>query len=101
CSNPVKICLWNDERVKVEAVRNITFRNIEASGIEYPMLIGTPKNKLQNISFINCRFKMQPKESIPNRFYHGACTNFDDNYHPMEIRSVENLVLHDVILDIL
>lgn len=101
CSNPIKICLSDDERIKVRAVRDITFRDIEASGIEYPMLIGTPKSKLRNISFIKCRFAMQPRESVPNRFYHGACTNWDDLYHPMEIRNVENLVLNDVCLNLL
>lgn len=101
CSNPVKIQLWEDERVEVNAVQNITFRDIDANGIEFPMLVGTEKNKLKNISFIRCSFEKHPRESIPNRFFHGACSDWDDLYHPMEIKNVDNLILNEVKLTVL
>ena len=89
CSNPVLIHIYENEKIKVKAIKNLHFSEIHAKGLNFPKLIGRESAVLQNIRFNNCSFEMINTEEIPNRFAHGATTTNDDLYHPMEIRFAE------------
>lgn len=96
CSNSVKIELGESPNVRIDAVRNLYFSNVHASGAEFPMLKGRADARLKNICFNDCDFEITDGKEFPNRLSHGGCTWFDGQFHAPVIRHVDDIRLHNV-----
>ena len=57
---PIKIYIGQTDGTRCEAIRNIYFSKVVASGLEFPYLCGRKDNKIRNIYFNDCRFECLP-----------------------------------------
>ena len=64
--------LIEDHNRTCEGIRNISFTDIYASGLEFPMLKGRKDCCLKDITFTNCKFVKESDETLPNYQQHGA-----------------------------
>ena len=60
-----------EEKSHHKETKNIVFKNVTASGLEYPYLRGT-KNIVSEFIFENCRFSLTSDDEQPNYELHGA-----------------------------
>lgn len=61
-----------DKGVQVEAMRDIRFSNVHATGLELPFLAGRPDCPLRNWTFSNCSFRTVSNDALPDWTHHGA-----------------------------
>ena len=61
---PVQIEIADHPVTRCNAVRNIQFNNINASGIGFPYIVGRNNCRVKNIKFSNCDFRKLPPESL-------------------------------------
>ena len=62
----------SEKGVQAEAIRDIRFSNVHATGLEAPFLAGRPDCPLRNWTFSNCSFRIVSQESLPDWTRHGA-----------------------------
>lgn len=96
CSNSIKIDISDSPNVLVNAVRNIYFSGIHASGAEFPLLRGREGTPLKNISFDNCDFEITDGSEFPNRQTHGGCTWQDGVRHAPVLSYIDGLKMNNV-----
>ncbi len=99
-SNPVKIYITPNTEVMVDEIKNLYFNNIHSNGPELIMICGREDCHIKNVHFNNCTFEMTDGSEFNNLPTHGACSFFDSNYHPMELRYVDNLCFNNTKFDI-
>ena len=60
----------------VEAVRNLRFTNVHATGLEFPLLEGREGCDIENIVFSGCSFKRVAESALPENWrHHGYAVN--------------------------
>ena len=60
----------------VEAIRDIRFTNIHATGLELPLMYGRPDCQLERFTFSNCSFRRVAEETLPENWKrHGYSVN--------------------------
>ncbi len=100
-SNPILIELTDSPHVKLDAIRNLHYSNIHASGPELPRIIGTPECRIRGIRITDCTFEMTDGTEFPNLDTHGYTTHYGGGFYPMELRYVEDLTFQNTKFDIL
>ena len=53
-------------------VRDLTFSNIHATGLQFPFFEGRPGNALKNFTLSNCSFRKLTDEDLPDWMHHGG-----------------------------
>ena len=61
---PVQIDIATSPVVKCEAIRNLRFDGISASGIGFPYIVGSENCHVENIYFSNCNFTKLPPQKL-------------------------------------
>lgn len=69
---PIKIYIEENDELMCEAIRNLSFSNIRARGLQFPQLKGRKNNVIKDITFNNCSFEKVSDEVLPNYETHGA-----------------------------
>lgn len=90
---PIKIYIGQTDDTRCEAIRNIYFSKIIASGLEFPYLCGKKDNKIRNIYFNDCRFQCLSDEELPNFRQHGAA-DWDRSHGVPIFDNIENIVFN-------
>lgn len=90
---PIKIYIGQTDDTRCEAIRNIYFSKIIASGLEFPYLCGKKDNKIRNIYFNDCRFQCLSDEELPNYRQHGAA-DWDRSHGVPIFDNIENIVFN-------
>lgn len=93
-ARPVKITIGQTAETRCEAIRNIFFSNVYASGLEFPYLMGKKDCKLKDIYFNDCKFVKVTDEKIPNYDQHGA-SSWDRTEGVQMIQYSENVVFNN------
>lgn len=91
---PIKIYIGQTDDTRCEAIRNIYFSRVVASGLEFPYLCGRKDNKIRNIYFNDCRFECLSDEELPNFRQHGAA-DWDRGHGAPMFENVENIVFNN------
>ena len=91
---PIKIYIGQTEDTRCEAIRNIYFSKIIASGLEFPYLCGKKDNKIRNIYFNDCRFECLSDEELPNFRQHGAA-DWDRSHGVPMLENVDNIAFNN------
>ena len=91
---PIKIYIGQTDGTRCEAVRNIYFSKVVASGLEFPYLCGRKDNKIRNIYFNDCRFECLSDEELPNFRQHGAA-DWDRSHGVPIFDNIENIVFNN------
>lgn len=91
---PIKIYIGQTDGTRCEAIRNIYFSKIVASGLEFPYLCGRKDNKIRNIYFNDCRFECLSDEELPNFRQHGAA-DWDRSHGVPIFDNIENIVFNN------
>ena len=63
-----------EKGVLATAMRSIRFENVDATGLELPLMAGRPGCPLQNWTFANCSFRKVSDEDLPDWRHHGAAS---------------------------
>lgn len=90
-SYPIFVWIKQNDKVRIEAIRNCTFDNIRASGLSFPCIQGRPGNLIEDFSFNNCVFEKLEEGSLPgDRMHHGpaATTTLADRDYPKYFRNL-------------
>lgn len=99
CARPIRISLHPDEFVRCDAIKNIYFSNIHASGPQMPFLEGREDCLLENICFSDCTFDITDGSEFPNRQTHGADYCKADSF-PLVARYISNLRMNNTTFSI-
>ena len=91
---PIKIYIGQTDGTRCEAIRNIYFSKVVASGLEFPYLCGRKDNKIRNIYFTDCRFECLSDEELPNFRQHGAA-DWDRSHGVPIFDNIENIVFNN------
>ena len=91
---PIKIYIGQTDGTRCEAIRNIYFSKVVASGLEFPYLCGRKDNKIRNIYFNDCRFECLSDEELPNFRQHGAA-DWDRSHGVPIFDNIENIVFNN------
>ena len=91
---PIKIYIGQNDDTRCEAIRNIYFSKIIASGLEFPYLCGKKDNKIRNIYFNDCRFECLSDEELPNFKQHGAAS-WDRSHGVPMFENVDNIAFNN------
>ena len=91
---PIKIYIGQTDGTRCEAIRNIYFSKVVASGLEFPYLCGRKDNKIRNIYFNDCRFECLSDEELPNFRQHGA-EDWDRSHGVPIFDNIENIVFNN------
>ena len=91
---PIKIYIGQTDGTRCEAIRNIYFSKVVASGLEFPYLCGRKDNKIRNIYFNDCRFECLSDEELPNFRQHGAA-DWDRRHGVPIFDNIENIVFNN------
>lgn len=91
---PIKIYIGQTDGTRCEAIRNIYFSKVVASGLEFPYLCGRKDNKIRNIYFNDCRFECLSDEELPNFRQHGAA-DWDRSPGVPIFDNIENIVFNN------
>lgn len=91
---PIKIYIGQTDGTRCEAIRNIYFSKVVASGLEFPYLFGRKDNKIRNIYFNDCRFECLSDEELPNFRQHGAA-DWDRSHGVPIFDNIENIVFNN------
>lgn len=91
---PIKIYIGQTYGTRCEAIRNIYFSKVVASGLEFPYLCGRKDNKIRNIYFNDCRFECLSDEELPNFRQHGAA-DWDRSHGVPIFDNIENIVFNN------
>ena len=91
---PIKIYIGPTDGTRCEAIRNIYFSKVVASGLEFPYLCGRKDNKIRNIYFNDCRFECLSDEELPNFRQHGAA-DWDRSHGVPIFDNIENIVFNN------
>ena len=91
---PIKIYIGQTDDTRCEAIRNIYFSKIIASGLEFPYLCGKKDNKIRNIYFNDCRFECLSDEELPNFRQHGAA-DWDRSHGVPMFENVDNIAFNN------
>ena len=91
---PIKIYIGQTDGTRCEAIRNIYFSKVVASGLEFPYLCGRKDNKIRNIYFNDCRFECLSDEELPN-FRQHAAADWDRSHGVPIFDNIENIVFNN------
>lgn len=91
---PIKIYIGQTDGTRCEAIRNIYFSKVVASGLEFPYLCGRKDNKIRNIYFNDCRFECLSDEELPNFRQHGAA-DWDRSHGVPIFDNIDNIVFNN------
>jgi polygalacturonase len=70
---PILVDISPEEKgVLADAVRDLRFTNVHATGLELPFLSGRPGCQLKNFTFTDCSFKCVGDDVLPDYKHHGA-----------------------------
>ncbi len=92
---PIKIIIADSRETRCKAIRNISFSNIRARGLEYPYIYGRKDCEVKNISFNNCSFERVSDETLPNYKHHGAAAWNRTNESIIMIKCAQNVVFNN------
>jgi len=72
-SRPITFSIASNQRTQVEAIRNIHFSNVHATGANFPVFHGREGNVIRNIVFDHCSFTREAApDAAPNELFRYA-----------------------------
>lgn len=71
-AHPISVSISPSTNTLVTAVRDLTFSNIHATGLQFPFFEGRPGNALKNFTLSNCSFRKLTDEDLPDWMHHGG-----------------------------
>jgi hypothetical protein len=93
-ATPINVSIDDCAATKCNAIRNIYFSNIHASGLEFPFFAGRKQNIIKNITLNNCTFEKVAEEDLPDYRHHGAAA-WDRPLDNKLFSYVENIVVNN------
>ena len=85
----------------VEAIRDIRFTNIHATGLELPLMYGRPGCPLERFTFSNCSFRRVAEETLPENWKrHGYSVNDRQPEKEFVTRHAVGFVFDNTVFDV-
>lgn len=95
---PVDINIGEGQQM-VEGIRNIYFSNIHSKSILMPQIVGRKENKVENIKFSNCSFKVYDGNDIENLEVHGYGSVKEISEPMLKVKYAKNVVFDNTSFD--
>ena len=93
-AHPVLISVSEKDCTRLEAIRNVRFRDVRARGLEFFRLAGKKENHLRDITFTDCVFEKVSDEELPGWRFHGA----KDRRKGAPVRNADRVILNGTVL---
>ena len=95
---PVDINIGEGQQM-VEGIRNIYFSNIHSKSILMPQIVGRKENKVENIKFSDCSFKVYDGKDIESLEVHGYGSVKEISEPMLKVKYAKNVVFDNTSFD--
>ncbi len=96
-AHPILATLSPSPTTRVDAVCDISFSNVHATGLQFPCIIGREDCPFRRFAFHNCSFRKVPDEALPDSMHHGGAAW--DRQRQEKFEHVEDFVFDNVRFD--